>query len=182
VEYFSTLSPERTEYFFLKLQELLSKNRTVKFLKQREGSRLNRRKFTVAFLNNISKIQTKSQGYHEIVKIAEEGLGRAMELINEDLKRQDEQFHNKLKQKQLRKTRYKKKKVTMSLDEIVNEYIKKFHVLYFSRVANKPMQISTNAYKEMYNEKVRISKEFDSQIKEFELLFQFEDSKCYLYN
>jgi hypothetical protein len=176
VEYFSAISAEKTEFFFYKLQELLSSNKTKKYLSKKEGSKLNRRRFNVAFLNNITKIQTKSKKYSEVIQTTEINFNKCVALVNEDIKRQDEQFHNKLKQKLLRKTRYKKKKVNLSLDEIVNEFIRKFHYHYYSRVVSKPMQVCVNMYNEMYNEKISITKEFDAQIKEFELLRTFEDS------
>jgi hypothetical protein len=98
-------------------------------------------------------------------------------MVDSEVKKQYEQFYNKLKQKQLRKTRYKRKKQNSNLDEIANEFIKKFQYIYYSRIVSKPMQVCVNLYSDLYTEKLKISNEFDPQIKEFELLHLHEDSK-----
>jgi hypothetical protein len=177
VEYYSSKSPELTEFFFYKLQELLSNNKAKKYLEKTEGSKLNRRRFTVAFLNNINKIQVKTKNFHELINTAEENFGNAFDVYQDDIRKQDEQFHNKLRQKMLRKTRFKRKKTIVAPDDIAQEFIKKFIFNYFQSIVSKAMQVCLNTYDDLFNEKILVSKDFDPQIKEFEILESLEEGK-----
>jgi len=173
VEHFSSTSNEKAEYFNNKLQTLLLNGIEIK-----DPKYFNKKKFSFQFLKNITKIKAKKINYKELINKTKHNILDGVKLIEENLENQKLLFYENLQSKKIKKTKLRRNSSKIQLNAQIDEFIRKFQIVYITKLYPHNMENVLHSFIKYYNNRIKITADFDDKIKEFEMLKLCEEGKC----
>jgi hypothetical protein len=177
VEHFAKIDTEIAQHFFTKLQELLMNGLDLNKLDT--GVSRKRKKTSLNFLKNIGKIKIQKINFKEIIKKYSYGLDTSKKLIDDELDLQKLMLYEKMKSRQTGEKR-RKQSLRPMINDIIENFIKIYHLTYVAKVFSKPMELTLETVMENYSKKLKITSNYDDKITELEMLKRIEEGIEYI--
>jgi hypothetical protein len=133
-----------------------------------------KRRHSLNFLKNIGKIKINKINFKETIKKYSYGLDKSKKIIDDELDLQKIILYEKLKMKQTYK-KIRKQSLRPTVNDIIENFIKKLHLTYVAKVYPKPMELTLDSVLENYVERIQITSHYNDKITQFEMLKMIEE-------